>query len=155
MVTVGTSAPQFTLLDTERAKRALAEFAGKKVLLAFYPGAFTGVCDKEMCSLRDAMAEFNSLDAQVVGISVDSPFANKAFKEKYQLAFPLLSDFDRSVIRSYGVELQNFAGIDGYNVAQRSVFILDRNGKVAWKWVAEKPGIEPDYAAVRDALAKT
>lgn len=154
MVNVGTTAPQFTLKDTDRVPRSLGEFAGKKLLLAFYPGAFTGVCDKEMCTLRDSMAEFNSLEAEVIGISVDSPYANKAFKEKYQIAFPLLSDFDRSVIRMYGVELQDFGGLAGYSVAQRSVFILDREGKVTWKWVAERPGIEPNYPEVREALAK-
>ena len=99
-LTVGQTAPDFTLIDTERKPRSLKEFAGKKVVLAFYPGAFTGACTKEMCALRDAMAAFNSLEAQVVGISVDSPFANKGFADANKVTFPLLSDFTREVRRS-------------------------------------------------------
>ena len=92
-IKVGSKAPEFTLFDTDKKPRSLSEFRGKNVVLAFYPGAFTGVCTKELCAFRDAMSNFNNLNAQVVGISVDSPFANKAFATQNNLQFPLLSDY--------------------------------------------------------------
>ncbi|MRR39037.1 redoxin domain-containing protein, partial [bacterium] len=100
-LTVGSKAPAFTLVDTERKPRSLDEFLGKKTVLVFYPGAFTGVCTKEMCSFRDSLAAFNSMNAQVVGISVDSPFANKAFADVNKITYPLLSDYTKSVSASY------------------------------------------------------
>ena len=96
-IAVGAKAPDFTLYDTEKKERKLSEFLGKKTILAFYPGAFTGVCTKEMCQFRDSLANFNTMNAQVVGISVDSPFANKGFADANKLTFPLLSDFTRAV----------------------------------------------------------
>jgi glutaredoxin-dependent peroxiredoxin len=84
-IKVGDKAPAFTLADTEKKPRSLSEFSGKKTVLAFYPGAFTGVCTKEMCTLRDSISSFNTMNAQVVGISVDSPFANKAFATQNNL----------------------------------------------------------------------
>ena len=153
MANVGSTAPVFTLPDTDRAPRSLSEFTGKKTVLAFYPGAFTGVCTKEMCTFRDSLAEFNSMDANIVGISIDSPFANKAFKDQNQINFPLLSDFDRKVIQAYGIHLENFAGVDGYNTSQRAVFILDKDGKIAYEWIGENPGVEPNYSEIKAALA--
>jgi peroxiredoxin len=90
---VGDKAIEFTLLDTEKKPRSLKEFLGKKTVLLFYPGAFTGTCTKEMCTIRDSIAAFNSVKAQVIGISVDSPFANKGFANQNKLTFPLLSDY--------------------------------------------------------------
>src|SRR5512135_3418702 len=110
-IKVGDKAPAFTLSDTEKKQRSLSEFIGKKTVLAFFPGAFTGVCTKEMCTLRDSMANFNTMNAQVVGISVDSPFANKAFATQNNLQFPLLSDFNRVAVKSYGIPQESFAGL--------------------------------------------
>ena len=138
-LTVGQTAPDFTLPNTELKAQNLNDFSSNNVVLAFYPGAFTGVCTQEMCTLRDSMAKLNELKTQVVGISVDSPFANKAFAETNQLRFPLLSDTNRDVIKRYGIELSNFAGIEGYTVAQRSVFILDQNKVIRYAWVAANP----------------
>jgi peroxiredoxin len=152
-VQVGTPAPSFTLVDTDKKPRSLDEFKGKKLVIAFFPGAFTGVCTKEMCALRDSMSKFNELDAQVVGISVDSPFANRGFSERYELKFPLLSDYTRTAVRAYGVELQNFSGLEGYTVAQRSVFVLDQHGIIRYAWVAENPGIEPNYDEITKAVS--
>lgn len=152
-VQVGSQAPSFTLVDTDKKPRSLSEFRGKKLVLAFFPGAFTGTCTKEMCALRDSMTRLNELDAQVVGISVDSPFANKGFAEKNNLQFPLLSDYTRATIMAYGIELPNFSGLEGYTVAQRSVFVLDKDGVVRYAWVAENPGIEPNYEEVTKALS--
>ena len=110
-VTVGNKAPDFALFDTEKKVRSLSEFLGKKTVLAFYPGAFTGVCTKELCTLRDSMTRFSELNAQVIGISVDAPFANKAFASQNNLQFPLLSDFTRATIRAYGIVHDGFAGL--------------------------------------------
>jgi peroxiredoxin len=96
----------------------------------------------------------NELKAQVVGISVNDPFSNKGFAEKNLLTFPLLSDYNREVIRLYGIELKDFAGLKGYSVAKRSVFILDKNGVVRYRWVSEDPGIEPNYEEVKKVLEK-
>ncbi len=149
---VGEKAPDFTLVDTEKKEHTLAEFFGKKTVMAFYPGAFTGVCTKEMCSFRDAMANFNSLNAQVVGISTDSPFANKAFAAANGITYPLLSDVTQSVSRSYAGLFENFAGVKGYTASNRAVFILDAKGVVRYAWVAPNPGVEPPYDEVTAAL---
>ncbi len=152
-LTVGQTAPDFTLPNTELKAQNLNDFSSNNVVLAFYPGAFTGVCTKEMCTLRDSMAKLNALKTQVVGISVDSQFANKAFAETNQLGFLLLSDTNRDVIKRYGIELSNFAGIEGYTVAQRSVFILDQNKVIRYAWVSDNPGIEPNYEEIEQVLA--
>jgi peroxiredoxin len=152
-VTVGQKAPDFTLVDTGRKYTSLSQFAGKKVVLAFYPGAFTGVCEKEMCTLRDSMADFNSLNAQVLGISVDSPFANKGFAEKVGLTFPLLSDYTRYVSAQYCGLVNNFANLVGLSTANRSVFVIDGNGIVTYAWITENPGVEPPYDEVKKAIS--
>ncbi len=149
---VGAKAPDFTLFDTEKKPRSLSEFRGKKTVLAFYPGAFTGVCTKEFCSFRDALTNLNALDAQVVGISVDSPFANKSFAGQNNLSFPLLSDFDRKVAMQYAGVYQDFAGLKGYTADKRAVFILDLNGVVKYAWVTDDPGVEPKYDEIKRVL---
>ncbi len=149
---MGEKAPVFTLTDTEKKPRSLSEFTGKKIVLAFFPGAFTGVCTKEMCTFRDSMAKLNSLNAQVVGISVDSPFANKAFAAQNNIQFPILSDFDRQVVKKYGIELKDFAGLKGYTAAKRSVFVIDNAGVVRYSWITDNPGVEPNYDEVTKSL---
>ena len=149
---IGEKAPDFMLFDSERKERSLREFVGNKTVLAFYPGAFTGVCTKEICALRDAMASFNTMNGQVVGISVDSPFANKAFAAANGVSFPLLSDYSRSVSKLYCGLTEDFAGIKGYNAAKRSVFILDAQGVVRYVWISDNPGVEPPYDEVSAAL---
>jgi len=153
VVTVGNKAPDFTLFDTEKKERSLKEFLGKKTVLAFYPGAFTGVCTKEVCALRDSMTRFNELNGQVVGISVDSPFANKAFAAQNSVQFPLLSDFKRTTIQAYGIVHDGFGGLTGYTASKRSVFVLDKDGVVRYVWVCDNPGVEPNYEEVAKALA--
>ncbi len=151
---VGDKAPSFTLVDTEKKERTLAEFAGKKTVLVFYPGAFTGVCTKEMCSFRDSLANFNAVDANVVGISVDSPFANKQFAAMNNITYPLLSDLTKDVSREYAGLYENFAFIKGYSAAKRSVFVLDAAGVVKYAWISENPGAEPPYDEVSAAVQR-
>ncbi len=151
-IKVGDKAPDFTLPDTNMKPRKLKEFLGKKVVLAFFVGAFTSVCTKEMCAFRDSMARLIDLKAQVIGISVNDPFSNKAFAEKNRLTFPILSDYNRQVIKAYGVETPDFGGLKGYTVAKRSIFIVDKNGVVRYVWTTEDPTIEPDYREIENAL---
>ncbi|MCX6135251.1 MAG: peroxiredoxin [Ignavibacteriales bacterium] len=151
-VQVGDKAPDFTLVDGDKKPRSLTEFLGKKTVLAFIPGAFTGVCTKEVCALRDSMSRFNELNAHVVGISVDAPFSNKAFATQNNLQFPVLSDYSRTAVKAYGIVLENFAGLVGYAAAKRSVFILDNAGVVRYVWVSDNPGVEPNYEEVSKAL---
>ncbi len=148
-LSVGNRAPEFTLYDADRTKRSLNEFIGKPIVLAFFPGAFTGVCDTEMCTLRDSMHRLASADAQIIGISVDAPFVLKEFAIKYSLPFVMLSDFDRRVSREYGILFENFGGIEGYHTSNRAVFILDRDGIIRYIWIASpNPGVEPPYDEV-------
>ena len=151
-VEVGQTAPAFTLYDQDRNERSLAEFKGTSVVLAFFPGAFTEVCTTEMCALRDRADQFNSLNAQVLGISVDPPFALKAWADANNLNFPVLSDFGRQVVAQYDVALPNLGGLRGYTAADRAVFILDREGVVRYKWLAPSPVNEPDYEELQIAL---
>ncbi|MCL5878066.1 MAG: peroxiredoxin [Candidatus Bathyarchaeota archaeon] len=153
-VKVGDQAPDFTLPDVDMKSRSLHEFLGQKVVLAFFVGAFTATCTKEMCSFRDSMARLTNLNAQIIGISVNDPFSNKAFAEKNRLPYPILSDYKRDVIKQYGLESADFAGLAGYVVAKRSIFILDEKGIVRYVWVSDNPAVEPNYEEVQAALTE-
>ena len=126
----------------------------KKIVLAFYPGAFTSVCTKEICAFRDSLAKLNELRAQVIGISVNDPFCNKAFSETNGLNFTILSDYAREVVKIYGVVAEDFAGLKGYTVAKRSIFIIDNKGIVRYKWITEDPAIEPNYDEIMSELER-
>ena len=145
---IGQNAPNFTLKNTAKEPISLSNYRGKTVILAFYPGAFTGVCDKEMCAFQDNMAKLNAAEATVIGISVDSPWANAEFARKYNLEFELLSDLDRKVVTSYDATFVGLGGIEGYVSANRVVIVIDKAGVIQHRWVAENPGVEPDYDAI-------
>jgi peroxiredoxin len=153
MSLLGQSAPEFTLYDTKRVAHTLSSYRGKKVVLAFFPAAFTGVCEKELCTFRDSLAELNGLDATVLGVSVDGPFANVAFAAKNKLTFPVLSDYLREATRAYDVALDDFASMVGYTASNRAVFVIDKEGVIRYAWVGANPGVEPDYDAVKKAVA--
>jgi peroxiredoxin len=152
MVKIGEKLPELTLFDLNLKQRSLKEFKGKKLVLAFFPGAFTGVCKKEMCTLRDDIAKLEKLEAQVVGVSVNDPFTLKGFSEDNALNFPLLSDYTREAVKSFGVGMKDFAGMKGYTVAKRSIFVADGEGVIKWVWVTEDPRVEPDYAEIQRQL---
>jgi glutaredoxin-dependent peroxiredoxin len=152
MTLLNQPAPDFTLFSHKREKVTLSSFKGKKVIVAFYPAAFTGVCEKELCTFRDSIADLNAANAVVLGVSVDAPFANAAFATKTGAEFPLLSDYSRSTVKAYGVALDNFAGMEGYTASNRAVFIVDTNGTIRYEWIGANPGVEPDYAAVKAAV---
>ena len=151
MVNIGDTAPAFTLRATDKREVSLSEYEGKKTILVFYPGAFTGVCDKEMCAFQDNMTALNAADATVLGISVDSHWANAEFARKYNLEFELLSDLNREAVNAYDAAFGGLGGIDGYVCANRVVIIIDQSGVVQYRWVAENPGVEPDYSEVIEA----
>ena len=133
-------APDFTLYDTERKRRSLSEFKGKNVVLAFFPGAFTGVCTTEACALRDQVDQFNSMNAQVVGITVDPPFSQKAWVDANNVNYPFLSDFNRQTVNDYDVALPNLAGMEGYVAANRAVVVVDQDGRHPLQVDSSQPG---------------
>ena len=151
-VDVGSKAPDFTLTNEERQPVTLSQQRGKPVVLAFFPAAFSSVCQKELCTFRDSMARLNDAKAQVYGISIDTFFTLKAFHDAQNLTFPLLSDFNKEVIREYGVFNPDMIGLKG--IAKRAVFVLDRDGGVRHKEVLEDARNEPNYEAVFAALTK-
>jgi glutaredoxin-dependent peroxiredoxin len=153
-VKVGDKAPDFTLPDVDMQPKSLHDFLGKKVVLAFFVGAFTSTCTIEACAFRDSMARLTDLHAQVIGVSVNDPFSNKGFAEKNYLPYPILSDYNREVIKKYGFELQDFAGLVGYTVAKRSIFVLDEEGVTCYIWVSDNPKVEPNYQQIQEALTK-
>jgi peroxiredoxin len=152
---VGDKAPDFKLFNQDGEPVSLGNYKGKKVVVLFFPAANTGVCTKEMCTFRDDLKEFEKLNAQVLGISVDTHYALKMFHEKNNYNFPLLSDFNKKVINDYGVVLDVFApGKFDYNkVAKRSAFVVDGNGTLKYVEVLASPGDEPNYEAIKKALA--
>lgn len=151
---IGDRAPDFELPDPDMKPRKLSEFRGKKTILAFFPAAESPVCTAEMCALRDSLDSLRDLGANVVGISVDGPFANKFFVQNRHLNFPVLSDYRREVIRKYGIVMNKLGPLEGYDAAKRSVFILDEDGKVIYRWVSDNPLVEPNYNEIKDALKK-
>ena len=148
---VGSTAPDFTLMNQDREPVTLSQLKGKPVVLAFFPAAFSGTCQKELCTIRDSMGALNRAGAQVLGISVDTFFALKAFQDQQQLNFPLLSDFNKEVIRQYGVFNEDMIGLKG--IAKRSVFVLDKDGVVRHREVLDDARNEPDYKKVLDSVA--
>jgi glutaredoxin-dependent peroxiredoxin len=149
---VGTKAPDFTLPNQDREPVKLSEQTKSgPVVLAFFPAAFSGVCTKEMCTFRDTIGELNKVSAKILGISVDTFFALKAFADAQKLNFPLLSDFNKEVINQYGVVNPDMVGLKG--IAKRAVFVIDKTGTIRHREVLEDARNEPDYGKVRQALA--
>ena len=150
-VDVGTKAPDFTLVNQDREPVTLSSARGRPVVLAFFPAAFSSVCTKELCTFRDSLATLNHARAQVYGISVDTFFTLKAFQEAQGLSFPLLSDFNKEVIRQYCVFNEDMIGLKG--IAKRAVFVLDGDGIVRHREVLDDARSEPDYAKALAAVA--
>ncbi len=148
---VGDNAPDFTLVNTDTKEVSLADYKGKNVVLLFFPLAFTGVCTTELCEMRDNIATYSNLDAEIVAVSVDSPFTLAKFKEEQKLPFPLLSDFNKTTSEAYGSIYHDFVlGMKG--VSKRSVFVIDKEGVIQHEEVLENAGKIPDFTAVQSAL---
>src|SRR5258705_4932140 len=150
-VDVGSTAPDFTLTNQDRQPVTLSAERGKPVVLAFCPAAFSSVCTKELCTFRDSLGRLNAANAQVFGISVDTFFTLKAFQTDQKLAFSLLSDFNKTAIRDYGVFNEDMIGLKG--IAKRAVFVIDKDGVVRHRQVLDDARNEPDYDKVFAALA--
>jgi peroxiredoxin len=151
-VDVGAKAPDFTLHNQNREDVTLSEVLKKgPVVLAFLPGAFSGTCTAEMCNFRDSASELDKLNAQVLGVTVDTFFALKAWSDANKFTFPLLSDFNKEVTPKYGVLNPDMIGLK--NLPYRSVFVIDRGGVVRHKEVLDDARNEPDYAKVKQVLA--
>jgi len=154
VLNIGDKAPDFELVDTELKMRKLEEFKGKKIILSFFVAASSPVCTKEMCSFRDSWDEISKLGAQVVAISNDGPFANKAFAEKHNLNFPILGDYKSKTIRDYDILMPHLLHIKDYDAAKRSIFIINEDGTVGYKWVSDDPLVEPNYEEIKNFLNK-
>ncbi len=147
----GDRAPGFTLPAGPEEEIDVGELFGReRVVLAFFPLAFSPVCTDELCAFARRWDRLDELDARVFGISVDSPFVNARFREEEDLPFPLLSDFNREVADEWGVLHDDLMGLEG--VARRSVFVVGADGRVAYRWVTDDPDVEPDYEEVRAAV---
>ncbi len=148
----GDKAPGFTLPSKPGEPVDVGAVIGKdKVVLLFFPLAFSPVCTAEMCHFRDEWARWSKLDAQIFGISVDSPFVTAKFRSEEKIPFPILSDFNKEVAKKYGALHEDLMGLKG--VAKRSAFVIDTDGKVLYAWVSEDPKVQVDFEAVRAAVA--
>ncbi len=152
-VKTGDKAPVFSLYNTNKEVVTLENFRGKNVVLIFFPMAFTRVCTAELCSMRDNMNVYERLNAEVLGISVDSLFTLDRFKADQNLNFPLLSDFNKEVSKAYGALYEEFVfGMKG--VSKRSAFVVDKEGAIRYAEVLESAGDLPNFEAIQETLAK-
>ncbi len=151
-IQIGDEAPDFELPDINMKTRKLTDYRGKKLVLAFFPAAESPVCTLEMCNFRDSLEAIKETGGEVIGISVDGPFANKIFTNNRHLNFPLLSDYKKETIKRYGIVMNDLGNLKDYHAAKRSVFIVDAKGIVLYKWVSEDPLIEPNYLDIRSEL---
>jgi glutaredoxin-dependent peroxiredoxin len=151
MLQSGDKAPDFALRASDKSLVKLSEQRGKNVVLLFFPFAFTGVCTKELCQMRDSLADYEQLDAQVLAVSVDSPFTLAQWKEEQGFNFPLLSDFNKTVSKKYDTIYKEFSmGLKG--VSKRSAFVIDKQGTIRYAEVLENAGEIPDFDAVKQIL---
>jgi peroxiredoxin len=147
----GQKAPDFKLFSTELKEVSLSDYAGKKLVLHFFPMAFTGVCTTQLCTMRDTFGYYEGLGAEIIAISVDSPFTLAKFKEDQNYQFPLLSDFNKEVSKAYGAYYDEFV-FNLKGVSKRAAFVLDQNHEVVYAEVLESAGDLPDFNAIREAV---
>ncbi len=153
MITVGQTAPAFTLFSSEKKQVSLSSFEGKNVVLLFFPQAFTGTCTQELCDMRDNLSKYESLNAAVLAVSVDSVFTLDKYKSEQNYNFPMLSDFNKDVSTAYGSIYEDFVfGMKG--VSKRSAFVIDGAGVVRYAEVLDNAGEIPNFTAIRSILAE-
>jgi peroxiredoxin len=151
MIKIGDKAPDFTLRGSDKSQVSLKDFSGKNVVLLFYPAAFSGVCTKELCMMRDGLAEYERLDAQILAISVDSLFTLAQWKMDQGFNFPMLSDFNKTLSKKYDVLYKEFV-FEMKGVSKRSAFVIDKTGIVRYAEVLENAGEMPNFEAVKNTL---
>ncbi len=152
-INIGDSASDFTLKSHQGGEVTLSSLKGDNVLILFFPFAFSGVCTKELCQTRDENSFYNSVNAKVLGISVDSHHTLAKFAEVNDLEFPLLSDFNKNVMTAYGTIYDDFIGYYK-GVAKRSAFVVDKEGVVRYAEVLESAGDIPNFEAIHGVLKK-
>ncbi|MEJ7589776.1 MAG: peroxiredoxin [Ferruginibacter sp.] len=153
-IKIGGPAPDFTLYDSEKNKVSLSDFKGKNVVILFFPLAFTRVCTTELCSIRDNMADYNKSHAQILGISVDSLYVLKQFKQEQNLNFPLLSDFNKEASKAFDVLDNSFPPFDMHGVSKRAAFVLDKDGIIQYIEICGSASELPDLDKVQKVLTK-
>ncbi|MBB2151803.1 redoxin domain-containing protein [Pedobacter gandavensis] len=148
---VGDQAPDFKLFSSELKEVSLSDYKGKKLVIHFFPLAFTGVCTAQLCTMRDSFGYYEGMNADVVGISVDSPFTLAKFKEDQSYQFPLLSDFNKEVSQAYGAFYEDFA-FNMKGISKRAAFVINEEGKIIHAEVLEDAGNMPDFDAIKRSI---
>lgn len=148
---VGDQSPDFKLFSSELKEVSLADYKGKKLVIQFFPMAFTGVCTAQLCTMRDSFGFYEGMNAEVIGISVDSPFTLAKFKEDQAYQFPLLSDFNKEISQAFGAYYPEFA-FNLKGVSKRAAFVIDEEGKVVYAEVLEDAGNMPDFDAIKKVV---
>jgi peroxiredoxin len=148
---IGDEAPDFTLFDSDKNEFSLSDLKGNNVLLLFFPLAFTSVCTAELCSVRDNLNMYEQLDVRPIGISVDSLYTLAKFKAEQKINFPLLSDFNKEVSKTYGALYETF-GFGMKGVSKRAAFLIDREGIIEYAEVLDNAGLQPDFVAIQGKL---
>lgn len=151
MILVGEKAPAIQLVATDLKQITWDDYIGKNVVLLFFPLAYTSTCTKEMCETQNDLSIYQNLEAEVIGISVDSPFVLKKFSDDYHLHFKMASDFNRFTTLQYQISFEgNFSGMTGFS--RRAAFVVDKNGIVQYAEVVTTPGTLPDFNAIKQVL---
>ncbi|MBK8556485.1 MAG: redoxin domain-containing protein [Lewinellaceae bacterium] len=153
MLSIGDKAPDFTLRADDKSQISLKDYQGKNVVILFFPAAFTGVCTKELCMMRDGIAAYEKLDTQILAISVDSLFTLNKWKADQQFNFPLLSDFNKTASKKYDTLYKEFV-FEMKGVSKRSAFVVDKDGIIQYAEVLENAGDMPNFEAVRETLQR-
>jgi len=150
-LSIGQQAPEFTLYNSENAPVSLSDYKGKKLIIHFFPLAFTGTCTVQLCTLRDSFGDYEAQDAAILTISVDSPFVLARYKAEQNLPFPLLSDFNKEVSQAFGAYYEEFIlGLKG--VSKRAAFVLDENQQIIYAEVLESAGDLPNFDAIQQLI---
>ena len=147
----GDVAPDATVFKFPRDAVKLSEYRGRKHVILFFPLAFTSVCTQEMCSIAEDFSAYQGLDADVIGLSVDSPYVNQKFAESCNATFPILSDFNKEASEAYGVLRPALGELRG--VSERAAFVVGADGRIRYAWVGEHPGLMPDFEEIKKAIA--
>lgn len=149
----GNKAPDFKLFSSELKEVSLSDYQGKKLVVHFFPMAFTGTCTTQLCTMRDSFGYYEGMNASVIGISVDSPFTLAKFKEDQNYQFPLLSDFNKEISKAYGAFYDEFV-FNLKGVSKRAAFVIDEQGVITYAEVLESAGDLPDFEAIREAVSQ-
>ncbi len=147
----GSVAPEFNLYSSEKKKVSLEDYKGKNIVLLFFPLAFTSVCTKELCNVRDTISIYNNTHAEVIAISVDSPQTLAKFKEDQKLNFQLLSDFNKVASQKYGCLYETFS-LEMKGVSKRSAFVIDKQGIIRYAEILENAAEQPNFKAITACL---